>query len=100
MQAKVYPGVHPQGTLGVHPPGYRGVLARPDLTVGLKAFYHQHSLGLVFPEGPEWLLLVHVEEEKPGRPPRRTLYPFVNTHSAGGTPRKGYTARVHRKGGF
>ena len=40
------------------------------------------------------LYLVHVEEKKPGRPPRRTLYPFVNTHySAGGTPRKGYTAK-------
>jgi len=23
--------------------------------------------------------LVHVEENKPGRPPRRTLYPFINT---------------------
>ena len=38
------------------------------------------------------LYLVHVEEDKPGRPPRRTLYPFINTHSAGSTPRKGYTA--------
>jgi hypothetical protein len=38
------------------------------------------------------LYLVQVEEDKPGRPPRRTLYPFINTHSAGGTPRKGYTA--------
>ena len=38
------------------------------------------------------LYLVHVEEDKPGRPPRRTLYPFINTHSAGATPRKGYTA--------
>jgi hypothetical protein len=38
------------------------------------------------------LYLVHVEEDKPGRPPRRTLYPFINTHSGGGTPRKGYTA--------
>jgi hypothetical protein len=37
--------------------------------------------------------LVHVEEGKPGRPPRRTLYPFVNTHSAGATPTKGYTAK-------
>ena len=37
--------------------------------------------------------LVHVEEDKPGRPPRRTLYPFVNTHCAGGTLRKGYTAK-------
>jgi hypothetical protein len=37
--------------------------------------------------------LVHVEEDKPGRPPRRTLYPFVNTHSAGATPTKGYTAK-------
>ena len=37
------------------------------------------------------LYLVHVEEDKPGRPPRRTLYPFINTHSAGATPRKGYT---------
>jgi hypothetical protein len=36
--------------------------------------------------------LVHVEEDKPGRPPRRTLYPFINTHSGGATPRKGYTA--------
>jgi hypothetical protein len=39
------------------------------------------------------LYLVHVEEDKPGRPPRRTLYPFINTHSAGATPRKGYTAK-------
>ena len=37
--------------------------------------------------------LVHVEEDKPGRPPRRTLYPFINTHSGGATPRKGYTAQ-------
>ena len=36
--------------------------------------------------------LVHVEEDKPGRPLRRTLYPFINTHSGGATPRKGYTA--------
>jgi hypothetical protein len=38
------------------------------------------------------LYLVHVEEDKPGRPPRRTLYPFINTHSGGATPTKGYTA--------
>jgi hypothetical protein len=38
------------------------------------------------------LYLVHVEEHKPGRPPRRTLYPFINTHSGSATPRKGYTA--------
>ena len=39
------------------------------------------------------LYLVHVEEDKPGRPPRRTLYPFINTHHSDGvTPRKGYTA--------
>ena len=38
------------------------------------------------------LYLVHIEEDKPGRPPRRTLYPFINTHSAGATPIKGYTA--------
>jgi hypothetical protein len=37
--------------------------------------------------------LVHVEEHKPGQPLRRTLYPFINTHSAGATPRKGYTAK-------
>ena len=37
--------------------------------------------------------LGHVEEDKPGRPPRRTLYPFVNTHSAGSTPTKGYTTK-------
>jgi hypothetical protein len=39
------------------------------------------------------LYLVHVEEDKPGQPPRRTLYPFINTHSGGATPRKGYTAQ-------
>jgi hypothetical protein len=39
------------------------------------------------------LYLVHVEEDRPGRPPRRTLYPFINTHSAGTTPIKGYTAQ-------
>jgi hypothetical protein len=38
------------------------------------------------------LYLVHVEEHRPGKPPRRTLYPFINTHSARATPRKGYTA--------
>ena len=38
------------------------------------------------------LYLVHIEEHKPGRPPRRTLYPFINTHSASATPRKGYSA--------
>ena len=37
--------------------------------------------------------LVHVEEDKPGQSPRRTLYPFVNTHSAGAVPTKGYTAK-------
>jgi hypothetical protein len=37
------------------------------------------------------LYLVHVEEVRVGRSPRRTLYPFINTHSGGGTPRKGYT---------
>ena len=36
--------------------------------------------------------LVHVQEDKPGRPPRRTLYPFINTLLAGATPTKGYTA--------
>jgi len=38
------------------------------------------------------LYLVHVEEDKPEGPPRRTLYPFINTHSGSATPRKGYTA--------
>jgi hypothetical protein len=36
--------------------------------------------------------LVHVEEDKPGRLPRRTLYPFINTHSAKATLTRGYTA--------
>jgi hypothetical protein len=36
--------------------------------------------------------LVYVEEDKPGRLPRRTLYPFINTYLAGVTPTKGYTA--------
>ena len=39
------------------------------------------------------LYLIHVEEDKPGRHPRRTLYPFINTHSGSATPRKGYTAQ-------
>jgi hypothetical protein len=43
-------------------------------------------------DGGRLAYLVHVEEEKPGRPPRRTLYPFVNTHLAKATPTKGYTA--------
>jgi hypothetical protein len=38
------------------------------------------------------LYLVHVEEAYLVCPPRRTLYPFINTHSADATPRKGYTA--------
>ena len=38
------------------------------------------------------LYLVHVEEDRLGKPPRRTLYPFINTHSGSATPRKGYTA--------
>ena len=38
------------------------------------------------------IYLVHVEEDRPGRPPRHTLYPFINTHSGRATPRKGYTA--------
>ncbi len=38
------------------------------------------------------IYLVHVEEAKPGQLPRRTLYPFTNTHSARATPTKGYTA--------
>jgi hypothetical protein len=38
------------------------------------------------------IYLVHVEEEKPRRLPRHTLYPFINTHSAKATPQKGYTA--------
>ena len=37
--------------------------------------------------------LVHAEEDRPRRPPRRTLYPFVNTHSAGAVPTRGYTAK-------
>ena len=37
--------------------------------------------------------LVHVEEDRPGRPLRRTLYPFINTHLAETTPTKGYNAR-------
>ena len=36
--------------------------------------------------------LVHIEEAKPGQRLRRTLYPFINTYTAGATPRKGYTA--------
>ncbi len=38
------------------------------------------------------IYLVHVEEKKPGRPHRHTLYPFINTYSDEATPRKGYTA--------
>ncbi len=35
--------------------------------------------------------LVHVQEDNLRRPPRRTLYPFINTFSAGVAPTKGYT---------
>ena len=38
------------------------------------------------------IFLVHMEEKKPGRLPQYTLYPFINTHSAKATPKKGYTA--------
>jgi hypothetical protein len=38
------------------------------------------------------LYLVHVEEVKVGRSPRRTLHPFINTHYGSATPTKGYTA--------
>jgi hypothetical protein len=31
--------------------------------------------------------LVHVEEDRPGRPLRRTLYPFINTHERIQRPR-------------
>jgi hypothetical protein len=37
--------------------------------------------------------LVHIEEDRPGRPLRRTLYPFINTHLAKSTPTKGYTSQ-------
>ena len=37
--------------------------------------------------------LVHVQEDNLRRPPRRTLYPFINTFSAGVAPTKGYTAQ-------
>jgi hypothetical protein len=36
--------------------------------------------------------LVHVEEDTSGRLPRRTLYPFINTHFGRVSPMKGYTA--------
>jgi hypothetical protein len=47
----------------------------------------------------EWLdhgylvYLVHVAEDKPGRLPRRTLYPFTNCHLARTAPKKGYSAK-------
>jgi hypothetical protein len=40
--------------------------------------------------------LVHVEEDKPGELPRRTLYPFIGTHFARATPTKG----LHCRRGF
>jgi len=43
-------------------------------------------------DGGLLLYLVHVEEDKPGLPPRRTLYPFINTHCDSAIPTKGYTA--------
>ena len=36
--------------------------------------------------------LDHVEKAKSEQRPQRTLYPFINTHSDGAIPRKGYTA--------
>ena len=39
------------------------------------------------------VFLVHLEDDKSGRTPKRTLlYPFINTHLAGVIPKKGYTA--------
>ena len=38
------------------------------------------------------IFLVHVEEKPSRRLSRHTLYPFINTHSAEATPKKGYTA--------
>jgi hypothetical protein len=89
---------------------YEPITVEIDRAYG-KGTYHSHSLYFVgrlirmVESGHtkmslyEWadrrgrlLYLVHVEEDRPGRPPRRTLYPFINTHSARSTPRKGYTA--------
>ena len=89
---------------------YEPITVQIDRAYG-EGNYHSHSINFIgrlvriVEDGHttmrlyEWadlgrlLYLVHVEEDKPGRPPRRTLYPFINTHSAGATPRKGYTAR-------
>jgi hypothetical protein len=43
--------------------------------------------------GGRLLYLVHVDEDKPAKPTRRSLYPFINTHSGSAIPRKGYTAQ-------
>lgn len=42
---------------------------RPDLTVGLKAFYHYIPLGLVIPEVPEESLPLRIILVDPLRPP-------------------------------
>ena len=89
---------------------YEPITVEIDRTYGDGIYRSQHikfTGRLVKPikKGPttmrlyEWvdrgyvIYLVHVEEKKPTRRlPRHTLYPFINTHSARATPKKGYTA--------
>ena len=76
-----------EGAYRSHPIGFSGRL--------LKTIQAGHATMKLY----EWAneqgrlaYLVHVAEDRPGRLPRRALYPFVNIHSAGATPTKGYTA--------
>lgn len=75
------------GTYRSHPINFIGHLVKTvedgNITMRLYEWVNQGRLAY----------LVHVEDDKPGRPLRRILYPFINTHVAGTTPTKGYTAQ-------
>ena len=91
---------------------YEPITVQIDRGYGEEGTYHSHTInftgsliqhtekGYTTMRLCEWadyrdnvVYLVHVQEDKPGRFPRRTLYPFINTHSGGATPTKGYTAQ-------
>jgi hypothetical protein len=76
------------GAYRSHPINFTGRLVRlieKDHTTMRLYEWADHRGRLVY--------LVHVEEDKPGRLPGRTLYPFINTHTGGATPTGGYPAK-------
>ena len=87
---------------------YEPITVEIDRGYGEEGIYHSHTInftgsliqhtekGYTTMRLYEWadyrddvVYLVHVQEDKPGRFPRRTLYPFIYTHEG-----------LHRPGGF